>query len=83
MLNCNIIQELYNIIKKRQFGICNNTTLLFSLYSQQLRLDLQCSGVTICYVPDICEAIPSISCSITTSQNITPVVCNITLTQNT
>lgn len=83
MLNCNIITELYSILKKSYFGICSNSNqdkiLAMSLY--QLREDMQCSGVVLCYTPETCVGTTTTTCSVITTQTVTSISCNITTTQ--
>lgn len=81
MLNCNITEKLYGHIKKEQFGICSNTDTLISMALSQLRYDLGCGGVVICYTEEECEE-SVITCSLTSTQNIESISCGLTATQN-
>jgi len=83
MLNCNIISQLYNILRKNQFGICSQTNkdTLLSMSLYQLREDMECSGAVLCYVPETCVGTTTTTCAITTSQSITTSSCNLITTQ--
>ena len=61
--------------------MCPSTTMLYSLYNQQLGLDLGCTGVVLCYVPETCEGQTTISCSLTTSQTLITTSCSLVATQ--
>lgn len=82
MLICNLISERYNILRKDQYGIKYCLDTLYSMYLQQLGLELGCTGVVICYQPEICED-NSIDCSdITVTQSLTSTCTSaITITQ--
>lgn len=82
MLICNIITERYKQLRKEQFGLCVNNTTLYSLYNNQLGLDLGCTGVVLCYVPETCVGTTTISCNLSTSQPITNTSCVLVATQS-
>lgn len=71
MLICNIITERYKQLRKEQFGLCTSTDMLYSLYNNQLGLDLGCTGVVVCYPVETCEGTTTTTCRLTTSQTIT------------
>lgn len=81
MLICNIITERYKQLRKEQFGLCPSTTLLYSLYNNQLGLDLGCTGVVVCYEPETCVGQTTTSCSLTISQTLINTSCNLVVTQ--
>lgn len=82
MLICNLINERYKQLRKEQFGLCTNMDILYSLYNNQLGLDLGCTGVTICYEPDTCVGSTTISCTLSASQTITNTSCVLVATQS-
>lgn len=83
MLTCNLITERYKQLRKEQFGLCTNMDILYSLYNNQLGLDLGCTGVTLCYPVESCEGSTTTSCNLVFTQNL-PVtaLCAITLVQS-
>lgn len=82
MLNCNIADSLFNQIKKSEFGLCYNPDTLISMAQKQLIYELGCSGIALCYVPDLCDGISTVSCAINLTQEIGNTTCVITLTQS-
>lgn len=80
MLDCNITEALYNHVRKEQFGICSNVDTLFSMSLNELRIDLGCSDVVLCYVPETCNT-NTISCVYTLTQDLTTTTYSFTLTQ--
>lgn len=82
MLICNLISERYKQLKKEQFGMepCYNS--LHSMFNQQLGLYLECSGVTLCYVPETCANTTTVTCELATTQVIVTNSCNLTATQS-
>lgn len=83
MLNCNIISQLYNILRKTQFGICSQTNedTLLSMSLYQLRNDMGCSGTVLCYIPETCAGTTTTTCAVISTQTITTSPCNLTTTQ--
>lgn len=81
MLICNLITEKYKQLKKEQFGLCTNRDMLYSLYNNQLGLDLGCTGVVVCYIPETCIGSTTTSCNIVLSQQISMSACDIVLVQ--
>ena len=82
MLICNIVTESYKQLRKEQFGLCANNTMLYSLYNNQLGIDLGCTGVVLCYTPETCVGQTTISCSLTISQTLTNTSCDLVITQS-
>lgn len=82
MLICNLITERYKQLRKEQFGLCSNNTMLYSLYNNQLGLDLGCTGVVLCYEPETCVGQTTTSCTLTISQTITTTSCILVATQS-
>ena len=82
MLNCNIVDQLYNQIRKKDFNLCFNETTLISMAQKQLRYDLGCTGVNLCYTPETCDGIVTVTCNITLSQNIDTTSCSMTIVQS-
>lgn len=82
MLICNIITEKYKQLRKEQFGLCVNNTTLYSLFNNQLGLDLDCEGVVICYTPETCVGQTTTSCTLVISQNLTTTSCALVATQS-
>jgi len=81
MLDCNITTALYNHVRKEQFGICSNTDTLMSMALNEMRIDLGCSSVVICYTPETCEN-SVIACNIVIIQQTSTTSCSITVTQS-
>lgn len=54
MLICNLVEERYKILKKSQFGLTYCTDTYMSMLNQQYGFYLNCSGVVLCYVPEVC-----------------------------
>jgi triosephosphate isomerase len=82
MLECNIVTELYNQIKKSHYGICFNETKLLSLVQKQMRYDLGCTGVVLCYEPETCIGTTTVSCSLALSQTLITTSCDLVATQS-
>lgn len=83
MLTCNIVEQIYNQIKREQFGICFDNTTLLSMAQKQLRYNLNCEAVILCYTPDECESTTPVACNLILSQaNILTTCTAFTLTQN-
>ena len=81
MLDCNITEKLYADMKKRQFGICSNTDTLLSMALNELRVDLACSSVVVCYEPETCSNTTT-SCNIALTQPVSSTPCAIVLVQS-
>lgn len=82
MLICNIITERYKQLRKEQFGLCTSTDILYSLYNNQLGLDLGCSGVVICYTPETCVGQTTESCTLMATQTFVTSTCSLVITQS-
>lgn len=82
MLICNLITERYKQLRKEQFGLCVNNTTLYSLFNNQLGLDLGCEGVVICYTPETCVGQTTTSCTLVISQNLITTSCVLVATQS-
>lgn len=82
MLDCNITDALYTHILKEEYGICSNTDTLISMVLSELRYNLGCNGVVLCYTPETCIGSTTVSCNIVLSQQVGSASnCNIVLTQ--
>jgi len=81
MLDCNITEALYTHIKKEEYGITSNTDSLISMVLNQMRYELGCTGVVLCYTPETCIGQTTVSCSLTTSQTLINTSCDLVVTQ--
>jgi len=82
MLNCNITEELYTHILKEEYGICSNTDTIISMGLTELRYNLGCTGVIICYIPETCVGTTTLSCSLSASQTLIQTPCSLVATQS-
>ena len=82
MLICNLINESYKQLRKEQFGLCTNYDILYSLFNQELGLYLECTGVVLCYTPETCVGTTTVTCTLVTSQTITPLSCSLVAVQS-
>ena len=82
MLDCNITEALYTYILKEEYGICSNTDTIISMALAELRYNLSCTGVIMCYTPETCVGSTTLSCTLSASQTLIQTTCDLTATQS-